>query len=65
MQPNNDLGGEQPETNLYQKDFKGTSNVYAPYIYKKAKSSESSKSSKSSESFDPSNLYDDKYSKYS
>ena len=37
-----------PQTNLYQKNFDGTSNVYAPYIYHNM------------ESFTPLNLYDDK-----
>ena len=46
---------KHPETNLYQRDFKGTSNVYTPYIYKTVDKVET---------FKPSNLYDDNYSKY-
>jgi hypothetical protein len=41
-----------PQTNIYQKNFDGASNVYAPYIYHKM------------EPFAPLNLYDDKYSPY-
>jgi hypothetical protein len=40
-------------TNIYQKNFDGTSNVYAPYIYYNME-----------EAFTPLNLYDDKYSEY-
>ena len=47
--------GKHPETNLYQRDFQGTSNVYTPYIYKTVDKVET---------FKPSNLYDDNYSKY-
>ena len=39
-------------TNIYQKNFDGTSNVYSPYIYYNR------------EEFAPLNLYDDKYSEY-
>ena len=41
-----------PQTNLYQQNFDGTSNVYAPYIYHNM------------ESFSPLNLYEDKLSPY-
>jgi len=41
-----------PQTNLYQQNFDGTSNVYAPYIYHNM------------ETFSPLNLYEDKLSPY-
>jgi hypothetical protein len=41
-----------PQTNVYQKNFDGTSNIYAPNIFH------------SMEAFSPLNLYDDKYSPY-
>jgi hypothetical protein len=41
-----------PQTNVYQKNFDGTSNIYTPNIYH------------SMEAFSPLNLYDDKYSPY-
>ena len=41
-----------PQTNLYQHNFDGTSNVYAPYIYHNM------------EAFSPINLYNDKLSPY-
>jgi len=44
--------GSNPKTNIYQQNFDGTSNVYAPAIYHNM------------ESFSPLNLYDDKYSQY-
>ena len=42
--PNTD---KNPQTNLYQQNFDGTSNVYAPYIYHNM------------EAFTPSNLYNE------
>ena len=39
-------------TNLYQRNFNGTSNIYTPYIYKNV------------ETFVPLNLYNDKYASY-
>jgi hypothetical protein len=41
-----------PETEIYQHNFEGTSNVYSPAIYY------------NTESFDPLNLYDAKFAKY-
>jgi hypothetical protein len=41
-----------PETEIYQHNFEGTSNVYAPAIYYNM------------EEFSPVNLYDDKFAKY-
>ena len=43
---------KNPQTNLYQQNFDGTSNVYSPYIYHNM------------EAFTPLNLYDDKLSQY-
>jgi cytoskeletal protein RodZ len=43
---------KNPQTNLFQQNFDGTSNVYAPYIYHNM------------ESFTPLNSYDDKLSEY-
>ena len=43
---------KNPQTNLYQQNFDGTSNVYAPYIYHNM------------EAFTPLNVYDDKLSEY-
>ena len=43
---------KNPQTNLFQQNFDGTSNVYAPYIYHNM------------ESFAPLNSYDDKLSEY-
>ena len=51
INPSNVLDSN-PQTNIYQKNFDGASNVYAPYIYHKM------------EPFAPLNLYDDKYSPY-
>jgi hypothetical protein len=44
--------GSNPETEIYQHNFEGTSNVYSPAIYYNV------------ESFDPLNLYDAKFAKY-
>ena len=41
-----------PETEIYQHNFEGTSNVYSPAIYYKM------------EPFLPLNSYDDKFAKY-
>jgi len=41
-----------PQSNIYQKNFEGTSNIYTPYIYYNM------------EEFSPLNLYDNKYSLY-
>jgi len=43
---------KNPQTNIYQQNFDGTSNVYSPYIYH------------SMESFSPLNLYEDKLAPY-
>ena len=43
---------KNPHTNVYQRKFDGTSNIYIPYIYKNM------------ETFVPLNLYDDKYAPY-
>ena len=43
---------KNPQTNLYQQNFDGTSNVYAPYIYHNM------------EPFSPLNLYEDKLAPY-
>jgi hypothetical protein len=45
-------GSESPVTNILQRDFSGTSNVYSPYLYY------------GRENFAPVNLYDDTYAKY-
>ena len=55
-QSNNNINEIQtnfsPSTLIYQYQFKGTSNVYAPVIYR------------SIENFGPLNLFDNKYDKY-
>jgi hypothetical protein len=43
---------ESPETDIYQNKFDGTSNVYAPVVYRNL------------DTFAPINSYDDKYAKY-
>ena len=48
----NGSDSSNPQTNVYQKNFDGTSNVYAPYIYH------------GMEQFTPLNIYNDKYAEY-
>jgi hypothetical protein len=47
-----DKSKSSPETEIYQHNFEGTSNIYSPSIYY------------NTESFDPLNVYDDSYAPY-